>query len=218
MQAMWQKAILRRSHGAPEPAGPEALLPGHVKGSHHGNRPSKLTLGRWGTAVACLCLQLLVVLAVYQAHAHFLGPRLQQQQEDSSAAAVRGHSRGSLLELDGGGSGGGGGGGAAGSAWQPRGAALAGQPAAAGGAGALGTRRLQKQCKGCDCTVRLGEADEELLRSEIDRIAKSLADGRAWPGAAADAATAVELTDRVGGWVVAWGWAAVEYALPGRQA
>jgi hypothetical protein len=217
---MLKKANVARRSLAPEPAGPlELPFHGRSSNSSYAGRALRLQLGRGATVALCIAVQLLAVLVVYAAHVSLQAPRLRQNE----GAAAELHSRLSLLEqqqqvpaskevlLD---------------SW---GMEASGAPAALRmGGGITSDRRgvpssshssgqvnLPGQQGGVSakCTVRLGEADEHLLRVEIRKLAESLAEERGWPVDAPDATDPAELGSKVchipavGGWVCGWvGW------------
>lgn len=130
-------------------------------------------------------VQLFAVVAVYAAHERFVTPRLRHDtapEMGPEAAAEQGRSQLLVPEAS-------------------SSLSMAGEAASRAGA-ALGSAigvSGSSSCQGCprNCSVRLQEADQQVLRAEIDRIVKSLGDGMPWVQAASDATTPSELTDKV---------------------
>ena len=180
------------------PTSPDELEAGYKQRKRR--RQGTATLGRslqLGVGGACclaagVILGLLLVAAVGRAYHIFLGPKVEQlaqQQRAQAREAAEQQRRGMLLDRHSAvaGSGWGAadtddGGGAASAA-----AGLAGSVADTDmGAGSTAPAAAlpadcPAHCQAANCTqVRLGDADLQLLRREVDSIVKSLADPRPW--------------------------------------
>lgn len=165
---------------AAEPAG----LPTHVQ--RHERTPQMLRgtaarasahARRARTVGICLVLQLAAVAAIYFVHERWVVPRLTaphiaeaHKLLQSSQPALRQ----AAVEV-----------------------AQAGVLPTSGAAGAGGCPAGCFPAAAANCTVRLHEADRQMLEREMDAVAKALADPQPWPGGASDAATAMEVGDGV---------------------
>ena len=174
---MGQRALRGPAAGvAAEPSGPAELLPRFERKLHGrqgllGDLSGALRGQRTTAAAVCLAALLLLALAVYGAP----GSRSTAQRLPRARQA-------NLLEQQ-----------------VPE---RAGQQAAAGPAISKAAQRGSRggsRGGSTNCTVRLAEADLGLLRGEIERLSRALADDRAWPLGAPDATDAAELGDKVGG-------------------
>lgn len=165
----------------------------------------------WTAIAGFLIVQMLAIVAVYQAHAYFVTSVAQNTPYPASVLSASSDlSRKSLLEQHKH---------STGDSMQPGGYHDSNSPLEAkhpwvlghSSSGRSSSTRAQGPIPGVadtvevgngarsGCTVQLDAADETFLRDEIALLTSSLAEERGWEPAEPDARTAAELQDRVGG-------------------